>query len=114
MKMRCLPGRWFIQASPAWLAGVNAPDDGAAAERAPRAAAATTEPAPTINERRDRIISSMLSSCGADYTAQAARIQRASVFKSGGFPYISRPIVKILAAHQTETITDPAPMAMVS
>src|ERR1700755_2622720 len=51
---------------------------------------------------------------GADYTLQASRIQRISVLKSGGLPYISRPIVKIRAAHHSATTTPAAPIMTVS
>ena len=50
----------------------------------------------------------------AHYSAQAWRIQRISVLRSGGFPYINRPMVKTFAAHHTDTTTDPAPMTIVS
>src|SRR4051794_20229046 len=51
---------------------------------------------------------------GADYTLQASRIQRISVLRSGGLPYISRPMVKILAAHQTDTTTVTRPIPIVT
>ena len=49
---------------------------------------------------------------GSSFALYADRAQRINVAKLGGFPYISKPIRKTLAANQIAPMADPTPIAI--